>query len=454
MEKIWDVVVLGGGPAGVMSALKLAMSGKKVCMVEQGPQRLGGTCLHEGCMATKSMLKTAEVYQSIKHAQEYGIEATAAPLDLHCTVMRKNEHLKALNSRLQQMAVQTGLHIQSGHGSFLSPTRIAVDGPEGHVELEAEKIVITTGSRPRELDCVPIDGVQILNSNQLLQQTHLPERLLIIGGGAIGCEFASMFQAFGSDVTLVECAEHLLPHEDRDTGETLQCGLEQRGIRVLTEKTVAGVNKTDAGVELFLQGNTQPLVADQVLVAVGRKPNTDWLNLAAAEINCDGEFIVVNDQLQTSQSHIYAAGDVINTMMLAHSAMQESDILVTNLLGHEKKLNINTIPRVVYSFPQVAAVGLTEQELQESSYRALFQPFSESAKALVDQRQEGHIKLLVDNDNDTICGATIVGDHATELIHELALAISQDLQLGVLKDVVHAHPTLAESIWDLARHQG
>ena len=454
MEKIWDVVVLGGGPAGVMSALKLAMSGKKVCMVEQGPQRLGGTCLHEGCMATKSMLKTAEIYQNIKQAHEYGIEANAAPLDLHCTVMRKNDHLKALNSRLQHMAIQTGLHIEPGHGSFLSPTRIAVDGPEGHVELEAEKIVIATGSRPRELDCVPIDGMHILNSNQLLQQTHLPERLLIIGGGAIGCEFASMFQAFGSDVTLVECAEHLLPHEDRDTGETLQCGLEQRGIRVLTQKVVASAHKKGATVELFLEGLPLPIIADQVLVAVGRKPNTDWLNLEAAELACDGEFIVVNDQLQTTQKHIYAAGDVINTMMLAHSAMQESDILVANLLGNEKKLNSATIPRVVYSFPQVAAVGLTEQELQEDSYRALFQPFNESAKALVDQCQEGHIKLLVDNDSNAIYGATIVGEHATELIHELALAVSQEIDLGILKDVVHAHPTLAESIWDLARHQG
>ncbi|WP_316347392.1 dihydrolipoyl dehydrogenase [Desulfuromonas acetoxidans] len=454
MEKVWDVVVLGGGPAGVMSALKLAMSGKKVCMVEQGPQRLGGTCLHEGCMATKSMLKTAEVYQTIKQAEEYGIEATAAPLDLHCTVMRKNDHLKTLNNRLQQMALQSGLHIQPGHGSFVSPTRIAVDGPDGHVELQAEKIVIATGSRPRELDEIPIDGALILNSNQMLQQTRLPERLLIIGGGAIGCEFASMFQAFGSDVTLIESAEHLLPREDRDTGETLQTCLEQRDIRVLTGKTIVRVNKTDTQVELVLQGNDQPLVADQMLVAVGRKPNTDWLDLAAAEIDCDGETICVNDQLQTSQPHIYAAGDVINTMMLAHSAMLESDIVAANLLGNNKTLNTATIPRVVYSFPQVAAVGLTERELPEDSYRALFQPFGESAKALVDQRLEGHIKLLVDNDSNTICGATIIGEHATELIHELALTISQDISLGVLKEVVHAHPTLAESIWDLARHQG
>jgi len=454
MEKVWDVVVLGGGPAGVMSALKLAMSGKKVCLVEQGPQRLGGTCLHEGCMATKSMLKTAEVYQSIKQAHEYGIEATVGQLDLHCTVMRKNDHLKALNSRLQQMAMQSGLHIQPGHGSFLSPTRIAVDGPEGHVELDAEKIIIATGSRPRELDSVPIDGVQILNSNQLLQQTHLPERLVIIGGGAIGCEFASMFQAFGSEVTLVECAEHLLPREDRDTGETLQSCLEERDIRVLTGKMVAAVSKSESTVELFLEGISRPLIADQVLVAVGRKPNTDWLNLEAAQIARDGDFIVVDNQLQTSQQHIYAAGDVINTMMLAHSAMQESDILVANLLGNEKKLTDSAIPRVVYSFPQVASIGLTEQELAEDSYRALFQPFNESAKALVDQRQEGHVKLLVDNDSNAICGATIIGDHATELIHELALAVNQEINLGILKDVVHAHPTLAESIWDLARHPG
>jgi dihydrolipoamide dehydrogenase len=189
-------------------------------------------------------------------------------------------------------------------------------------------------------------------------------------------------------------------------------------------------------------------------VAVGRTPNTDSLNLAAAQIDCTDEFIVVNDRLQTSQPHIYAAGDVINTMMLAHSAMQEGDILVANLLGAEKRLPADTTPRVVYSFPQVAAVGITEQELAEDSYRALFQPFTESGKALVDQRVEGHIKLLVDNTTNAILGATIIGDHATELIHELALAISQDISLGVLKDVVHAHPTLAESIWDLARHQG
>ena len=406
-------------------------------------------------MATKSMLKTAELYQSIQLAHEYGIEASTGPIDLHCTVMRKNDHLKTLNSRLQQMALQTGVHIQPGHGSFLSPNSIAVDGPEGHVELEARNIIIATGSRPRELDSVPIDGSLILNSNQMLQQTRLPKRLVIIGGGAIGCEFASMFQAFGSDVTLIESADHLLPREDRDTGETLQAGLEERDIRVLTGKMVTAVNRLESTVELFLAGNPKALVADQVLVAVGRKPNTDWLNLDAAAVARDGEFIVVNTQLQTSQPHIYAAGDVINTMMLAHSAMQESDILVANLLGQEKKLPINAvIPRVVYSFPQVAAVGLTEQELHEDSYRALFQPFNESAKALVDQRQEGHIKLLVDNATDSICGATIIGDHATELIHELALAISQEINLGVLKDVVHAHPTLAESIWDLARHQG
>jgi dihydrolipoamide dehydrogenase len=454
MEKIWDIVVLGGGPAGVMSALKLAMSGKNVCLVEQGLHRLGGTCLHEGCMATKSMLKTAEIYQNIKQAHEYGIEASVAPLDLNCTVMRKNDHLKALNSRLKQMAVKTGLHIEQGFGSFLSPTRIAVDGPAGRTELEANNIVIATGSRPRQLAGVAIDGERILNSTQLLQQTQLPKRLLIIGGGAIGCEFASMFQAFGSEVTLIECADHLLPREDRDTGETLQTSLEQRGVRVMTGRGVAAVQTNDTTAEVFLDGMPYPLEGDRILVAVGRTPNTDSLNLAAAQIDCTDEFIVVNDRLQTSQPHIYAAGDVINTMMLAHSAMQEGDILVANLLGAEKRLPADTTPRVVYSFPQVAAVGITEQELAEDSYRALFQPFTESGKALVDHRVEGHIKLLVDNTTNAILGATIIGDHATELIHELALAISQDISLGVLKDVVHAHPTLAESIWDLARHQG
>lgn len=455
MTNTWDVVVLGGGPAGFIAALQLQMAGKKVCLVDAGSERLGGVCLHEGCMPTKSLLKTAEVYTQLRQAGEYGLQAQVEPLDLHQAVARKNTHLQMLNSQICQMFAQVKVHVQPGHGAFISPTEIEVIHGSARTRLQAQNFIIATGSRAREIRGLATDGNLVRNSTQMLDNTQLPKQLLVVGGGAIGCEFASMYQAFGAQVTLLECAPQLLPCEDADTATALQQGLEKRGVHVRTNSsaTITTVNPDSVEVEICAESCTRE-VFDQVLVAIGRQPNTDALQLERAGVAMSGPFIQVDGYLRTSQPHIYAAGDVVDTMMLAHTAEQESEVVVANLLGGDKALCSHAVPRVVYSFPQVAAVGAAEKDLPPGSFEVLQQPFAQNGKALVDQRQEGHVKILVDNQTRRVLGAAIVGDHATELIHELALAVSQKLPLQALQQTVHAHPTMAETIWKVAKSVG
>ncbi|MDY0213134.1 MAG: dihydrolipoyl dehydrogenase [Desulfuromonadaceae bacterium] len=452
MTSTWDTVVLGGGPAGFMAALHLQMAGKKVCLVEAGSARLGGVCLHEGCMPTKSLLKTAEIYAQLRQAEEYGLQAKVEPVDLQQAVARKNTHLQSLNNQIQQMFEQSGVHVQVGHGAFISPAEIEVVHGNERIRLKAQSFIIATGSRPRDVRGLSVDGDLVLNSTQMLNNTRMPQRLLVVGGGAIGCEFASMYQAFGAHVTLLESAPQLLPREDADTAAALQQGLEKRGVHVLTGSSATIVELKPNSVEVEICGGTnEHQFFDQVLIAVGRQPNTEGLQLQHAGVVMSGPFIQVDKHLRTSQPHIYAAGDVVDTMMLAHTAEQESGVVVANLLGKNEELRNHAIPRVVYSFPQVAAVGALENDLPAGSFTVLQQPFAENGKALVDQRQEGHVKILVDKQTQRLLGAAIVGDHATELIHELTLAVTLGLPLQALQQTVHAHPTLAETIWKLAK---
>lgn len=452
MPHTWDTVVLGGGPAGFMAAVHLQMAGKKVCIVDAGAQRLGGVCLHEGCMPTKSMLKTAEIYEQLRMAGDYGLQAQVEPLDLHQTVARKNSHLQDLNTRVRQMVEGTGVHVEHGHGSFISEHEVEVVKGDTRTVLQAENFIIATGSRAREVEGLNPDGKRILDSTQILDNVHMPKHLLVIGGGAIGCEFASMYRAFGADVTLLESAPQLLPREDVDTAAALQKGLEQRGVQVITGSRLGEAHSTSDGITVNIAGHVcETRSFDQILVAVGRQPNTDRLNLDGAGVVTSGSFVQVDEHLRTSQPHIFAAGDVIDTMMLAHTAEQESSIVVANILGGEQTLCSKAVPRVVYSFPQVAAVGVVEKDVPAESIQVLQQPFAENGKALVDQRQEGHVKILVENTSQRIIGAAIIGDHATELIHELALAVAWDLPIQALQQTVHAHPTLAETIWKLAK---
>ena len=452
MTGTWDTVVLGGGPAGFMAALHLQMAGKKVCIVDAGAERLGGVCLHEGCMPTKSLLKTAEIYEQLRLAGDYGLQAQVEPLNLQRAVARKNAHLQALNIRVRQMVQQSGVHVEHGHGAFVSEHEVeVVDGGRSTI-LQAEHFIIATGSRARSVEGLIPDGQRILDSTQMLDNTQLPNHLLVVGGGAIGCEFASMYQAFGAKVTLLESASQLLPREDADTAAALQQGLERRGVQVITGSRVQGAHNSPDGVRVTMAGSvSETRTYDQVLVAVGRQPNTGALNLDQAKVTLSGSFIQVDEHLRTSQPHIFAAGDVINTMMLAHTAEQESSTVVANLLGREEVLRSDAVPRVIYAFPQVAAVGALEKDLPAESIQVLQQPFAENGKALVDQRQEGHVKILVDKSSQRIIGAAIVGDHATELIHELTLAVACALPLQALQQTVHAHPTLAETIWKLAK---
>lgn len=461
-----DVAVLGGGPGGYTAAVRAARAGKSVILIER--DRLGGTCLHRGCIPSKALLRSAEIYAAVRDAARYGIRVPdgEAGVDWAAVQARKEEVVERLHVGLRQLVAGSGVQVLRGTGRIIGPSifsprsgAVAVELEDGGQETVVPRhLIIATGSRPRRLDGLPYDGERVATSDDALQWTSLPASVLIVGGGVIGVEWASMLADFGTRVTIVEAAERMLPGEDRDVSAELARALGRRGVEVLAGARLLAetCRVTDEGVAVDVEagGAIRRLEAERMLVSVGRQGNIEGIGLENTDVRVEHGFIAVRpDTLQTGEPHIYAIGDVIGGVQLAHAAMHEAAVAVDHLLGREtRRAADRDVPRCIYSRPEAAAIGWTEDAARAAGFdvRVARLPLRAVGKALVHGEADGFAKVVADRATGDLLGVHLVGPHVTELIAEASLARVLDAVPWELARTIHPHPTLSEALQEAA----
>ncbi|MFE4239739.1 dihydrolipoyl dehydrogenase [Peribacillus butanolivorans] len=443
------IAIIGGGPAGYVAAITAAQQGKEVTLVVDGP--LGGTCLNEGCMPTKSLLESADTYELVKNAGEMGIRLPSNSIEIDWEVVQKRK--KAIVSTLVQgvhyLMKKNKIKVIQGRASLITNHQLRIENDNKYEEIEASKIIISTGSEPIPLPFAPFDGKWIIHSGQAMSLPSIPTSLLIIGGGVIGCEFASIYSRMGTKVTIVEMGEKLLPGEDEDISDVLHKELESQGVIIHASTSVKDMNTNNKKVFLDKgDGGIDEVHADYVLVSIGRKPRVNGMDLERNGIDFSKHGISVNNQMQTSNSSIYACGDVIGGIQLAHVAFHEGRVAALNACGHETKVNYRAIPRCIYTSPEIASVGLTETEARNKygDIKVGEFPFSANGKALISNKQIGKVKVVVDPQFNEILGFSIVGPHATEIIGQGTVMLHAEITTDIMEDLIAAHPTLSECI--------
>ncbi len=450
----YDVLVLGGGPAGYVCALRASQLGLSVGVIER--EGLGGTCVLWGCIPAKALLESAGLATKLGKAAEHGITVGSVALD-YGTAMKRSRAVSAQNSKgVEFLFKKHKVTWIRGEGTLGSARTVSVKGADGKVEVhEARKgVVIATGSRVRGLPQagLELDRTVVISSDEALTLEKAPKAIAIVGAGAVGCEFADVFAAFGSKVTLIEVAPTILPLEDADCAAEVTRSYRKRKIDVLTGAKITGARVTKTGATLTVEvgGATQTVEVDQVLVAAGRAPNVEGIGLEALGIaKTERGFIRVNERFETSVAGYYAVGDVAGNQMLAHKGQREGHVLADLLAGHAAHpVNYGNIPNCTYCHPEVASVGLTEQACKERKldYTVGKFPFSANGRARTSGETEGFVKIIRDAKYGELLGAHIVGAHATELIHELVVARENEFTVEEIELAVHAHPTLSEAV--------
>lgn len=453
MAERYDVVIIGAGPGGYVAGIRAGQLGLRVAVVEKA--EVGGVCLNWGCIPTKALLKNAEVVHLVQHdARDFGIEFEGLTVHWEPAVKRSRRVVKRLTKGVAALLRKYKAELVPGEARLTSPHTVEV-APEGRV-LETEHVIIATGSRARLLPGMQADGRRIITSRHAVQLEKVPQRLLIMGAGAVGVEFAYIYNAYGSEVTIIEMLPRVLPLEDPESSQVLARAFTKQGIKIHTSTRVEDVQVTDEGVRIVATSEEKGEVVfegDHVLVAIGRAPNTEGLGLEEVGIATEKGFIQVNEWLQTNVPNVYAIGDVVGNPMLAHKAMHQGVAAVEHIAGMEvHPVDASFIPNCVYSVPQVASVGMTEEAAREAGYEVQVGkfPFRAVGKALAINDYEGHIKLVVDKEYGELLGAHIVGPEATEIIHELVLARTAELTPDEIIASVHAHPTLHEAVHEAA----
>ncbi len=443
------VAVIGGGPGGYVAAIKAAMLGAEVTVIEK--RKVGGTCLNVGCIPTKSLLASSSLISSIKEAKDFGIHINGeVEANFDDIMNRKNKVVSQLISGIEFLFEKRGIKLVNGFGKLVDTNKIEVNKEDGSKELvEADKIILANGSQPVILPMFPYDGDKIITSDEALNLKDIPKSLLIVGGGVIGCEFSQFFRALGTEVTIVEMFDQLLPLEDKDVAKQLQRQFKKDKIKVMTGVKIEKCEIVDNEVVATLS-NGKEVKAEKALLSIGRKPYLDNSGIEDIGIQLERGKVIVNENLETNVKGIYAIGDIINTPFLAHVASKEGLVAAQNAVcGNSKTVNYAAVPRCVYTEPEVAGVGKTEKELQENGieYNTGQFDFRALGKAQAIGHFQGFIKILAD-ENDKIIGASIVGPHATDLLTELSLAVHLGLTVEEVGDVIHAHPTLSEGIME------
>ena len=457
MEK-FDIAVIGGGPGGYVAGIKAAQSGKKVCLIEK--ENLGGVCLNQGCIPTKTMIKSVEILNSVKKCSDFGIigvETAGAVIDIIKLQQRKTKVVKQLTGGIGALLKANGVKVIKGSASFIDKQTLKIN----EELITADNIIIATGSIPAALPAAISGGeycpchapcttrdicTTIITSEEALELTEIPRTMVVIGGGVIGIEFAYIYANLGTKVTVVEMMDRILPMVDEEITTQVTKMLQKHGIDIYTEAKVTRI----AGTEVYFEhaGSEKKVEGNKVLVSIGRVPNTEGLNLEVLGLKMNRQAIEVDKSLRTNIPNIYAIGDVNGVSMLAHTASMEGIIAVENILGNHHTIDYDKIPSCIYIHPEIACVGLTETQAREKygDIKVGEFPLAANGKATVEGSAEGLIKVIIDAKYNEILGVHIYGIHATDMISESVLAMSLEATAEEVTLAVHPHPTIAEII--------
>ncbi|MFH1596430.1 MAG: dihydrolipoyl dehydrogenase [Pseudomonadota bacterium] len=448
MPEAYDIAFLGGGPAGYQGAVRAAQLGARVAVVEE--KFLGGVCLNWGCIPTKTVRASAEVGRAMRRAQEFGFEPVSAVPDIKAIIARKDRVVTGLRRGIAGLFQARRIALLEGRGRLIGPGKIEVEKDGQTQLLEAAKVVIATGSRPARLPLFP-QNPRVFLADEILTIDYLPRHLLVLGGGAVGVEMAAIFRELGSQVTLVEALDRLLPYDDAEMADYLAGVLKRRKIAVKCGVQVREVQAEAEQFSIRLADGTE-LAPDTILLATGRRFNTEGLGLEELGVELEKGRILVDQHLTTRVPGVYAAGDVIGGWLLAHVAFAEGICAAEHALGLGSKMDYGVVPRCTFTLPEFAAVGVSEAEAaaQHPVKVARF-PFKSLGMGQCLGELEGLVKIIAHKKTDQILGAHIIGPHAADLIHEIAVAMRGGLPSRVIMETIHAHPTLSEAVAEVAQ---
>ena len=443
------IAIIGGGVGGYPAAIRAARLGAEVTIIED--DALGGTCLNWGCIPTKALLQSASVAATIKHAEIFGIRSKGYEIDFSAIMKRKNAVVAQLTKGVSGLLTAKKVKIVKGTAAFLDAKTLQI--AETGEKITADKILIASGSKSGKIPIEGIDGPDVLDSRQFLTMTSLPKSVVVIGGGVIGVEFSQFLKEMGTDVTILEMMPNLIPGLDKELAVALEKIVAASGIKVLTGAAVKGIKgKSGQNTVSYVIGDkTAECVAEKIILAVGRKPDYARLQIEKVGIACAKGAIVVNERMETNVPGIYAAGDVVGGVMLAHVATAEGECAVKNALGHESIMSYRVVPSCIYTTPEVASVGLSEEEAKKKYDVQVGRfPFRGNGKALILNETDGMVKIIADKKYGEILGVHILGPHATDMIAEAVLGMKMEMTVEELAHAIHPHPTVSEAIMEAA----
>ena len=448
-----DIIIIGGGPGGYVAAIRAAQLGAEVCVVEMN--KLGGTCLNRGCIPTKALYRNAEILHIMARLDEFGINNHEYSIDVEKVQKRKKTVVENLRDGVGQLLKANGVEVINGAASFKDSHTLVIQLPDGETrEITGESIIIATGSIPTIPDIPGVNGPNVVTTDELLEFDHIPKRLAVIGGGTVGVEFAGIFQAMGSQVSIIIKYPLVLRKLDVEMIRRLTNSMKSHGIETVNNVRVKRIENNVANATIIVEHDEKgeiAIEADMILLSIGRRPLVSGLNLEGLGIDYDSKGIKVDENYETNVKSVYAIGDVTGGWMLAHVASEQGIITVEKILGRNEHSELGAIPNCVFSFPEIATTGMTEEEAKETGmpYKVGKFMFAANGKALSLGEKEGFVKIIATMD-DTIIGVHILGPHASDLIHEGVLAINKSMKVDDIIHTIHAHPTLGECFSEAA----
>jgi dihydrolipoamide dehydrogenase len=445
-----DIAVIGAGPGGYVAALRAAGLGASVAVVESG--EVGGTCLNKGCIPTKAILASTGLLRRISRSQEFGIKVEKVSFDLPTIASRARDVVETMTKGVEGLFLKAGVDLVRGKGVMRSPALVEVAGRDGPVVLECRSLLVATGSDWMELPGLETDGENVITSDDALGLENLPAEMVIVGGGAVGCEFAEIYSALGVDTTIVEMMPQLLPGEDQEMARRIEAVLKRKGIKVLTSARVTGLAARGDKFQVLTE-KSPPLEAGRVMVAVGRRPRTSGIGLEEAGVDFGPGGVVVDSGMRTNVSGVFAVGDVTGKWLLAHVASAEGIVAAENACGLETKIDYRAVPRCIYTEPEYAAVGMDEREAREAGldpvvYKA---HLGRIGRALTLGETFGLAKLTCSKGDGSVLGFHLLAPHASEVITEISAAMAGGITADELARIIHPHPTMSEIVWEAAQ---